>query len=44
MYITVVAINNAGLHSKAYSTGINIDRTPPVIPYVNDGTGMLTIS
>jgi hypothetical protein len=25
VYITVVAINNAGLHSKAYSTGINID-------------------
>ena len=25
-------------------TGIEIDRTPPVIQYVNDGTGMLTIS
>ena len=39
MYITVVAINNAGLHSKAYSDGITFDRTPPVIHYVNDGTG-----
>jgi len=44
VYITVVAINNAGLHTKAYSTGIQINRTPPVLQYVNDGTGKYTIS
>lgn len=40
VYVTVVAINGAGLRNVAYSTAIDIDKTPPVLEEVHDGTGM----
>ena len=37
VYVTVVAINSAGLRTVSYSDQIIIDLTPPVFTYVNDG-------
>ncbi|CAG2198380.1 unnamed protein product [Mytilus edulis] len=39
IFVTVVAVNAAGLRGKAYSTGFDIDLTPPVIAYIHDGAG-----
>ncbi|CAC5375030.1 unnamed protein product [Mytilus coruscus] len=39
VHVTVVAINAAGLQAKAYSAGVDIDNTPPVINQVHDGVG-----
>ncbi|KAJ7389337.1 hypothetical protein OS493_032194 [Desmophyllum pertusum] len=36
-YVTVVACNGAGRCSAAYSDGVTIDTTPPVMEYVRDG-------
>ncbi|XP_076075248.1 uncharacterized protein LOC143046131 isoform X2 [Mytilus galloprovincialis] len=40
VHVTVVAINAAGLQAKAYSAGVDIDNTPPVINQVHDGVGV----
>ena len=40
IYVTVVAINAAGLSSRQYSSTYLVDLTPPTIVYVYDGTGM----
>ncbi|XP_052095904.1 uncharacterized protein LOC127731085 [Mytilus californianus] len=39
IYVTVVAINAAGLSSQLHSIDFLVDLTPPEIGYVNDGTG-----
>lgn len=39
VFVTVVAINAAGLRSAAYSSGLNIDQTSPVIDKIRDGAG-----
>lgn len=39
VFVTVVAKNAAGLHYAAYSSGLNIDQTPPVIEKIHDGAG-----
>ena len=36
-YVTVVACNGARRCSAAYSDGVTIDTTPPVMEYVRDG-------
>ena len=40
IYITVVAMNAAGLSSVSISEAIMVDKTPPVITDLNDGQGM----
>ena len=42
IYITVVAMNAAGLSSVSISEAITVDKTPPVITDLNDGEGMFT--
>ena len=37
VYISVVAINGAGLRTISYSDPLLIDLTPPEFDYVNDG-------
>ena len=37
VYISVVAINGAGLRTISYSDSLLIDLTPPEFDYVNDG-------
>lgn len=39
VFVTVVAKNSAGLRYAAYSFGLNIDQTPPVIDKIHDGAG-----
>ena len=36
-FVTVVACNGARRCSAAYSDGVTIDTTPPVMEYVRDG-------
>ncbi|CAC5375361.1 unnamed protein product [Mytilus coruscus] len=40
VFVTVIAKNAAGLRSAAYSSGLNIDQTPPVIDQIHDGAGV----
>ncbi|XP_076075242.1 uncharacterized protein LOC143046127 [Mytilus galloprovincialis] len=40
VFVTVVAKNSAGLRYAAYSSGLNIDQTPPVIDKIHDGAGV----
>ena len=37
VYISVVAVNGAGLRTISYSDPLLIDLTPPEFDYVNDG-------
>ncbi|XP_052095905.1 uncharacterized protein LOC127731087 [Mytilus californianus] len=39
IYVTVIAVNAAGLSTKLHSIDFLVDLTPPEIAYVNDGTG-----
>ena len=38
VYVTVMAVNGAGLRTVSYSDPIHVDLTPPVITQVFDGT------
>ena len=38
-FVTVIAINNAGLRVSQVSNGVTIDSTPPVISTIRDGLG-----
>jgi hypothetical protein len=39
IYVTVIAVNMAGLSSRSHSTHFIVDLTPPNVVFVNDGTG-----
>ena len=41
IYVTVIAVNMAGLSSRSHSTHFIVDLTPPNVVFVNDGTGRL---
>ena len=44
IYVTVVAVNGAGIRTISYSDPVRVDLTPPVFEYVNDGTVEGTVS